>query len=164
MNSRRLNCMCGRFEDGIETAKTAIDLDAYSFLSHRIAGLCCTALARYDEAIIILTELMKISDNHPQAVAALIWTYVAKGQKDEAQKLMKILNDRPSTEHRAGIYYGISEAWLGYPERGMDYLEQAYNDYDPQIMQLKYAPEVPENLKQHARFQNLLAKLALTSG
>lgn len=39
------------------------------------------------------------------------------------------------------------------------YLEKAYNDRDPQLAQIKYAPYVPASLRNDARFQNLLDRI-----
>jgi len=86
--------MAQRFEEALAIAKTTIELDGNSFLSHRIAGLCYLALKRNDEAIDTFKYLVKISNRHQQALTALIWAYCSNGNFQEARELMNELEKR----------------------------------------------------------------------
>ncbi len=148
-----------RFEEALAVAKAGIELDANSFLSQRLAGLCYLALKRYEEAIDTFKYLMKISNRHQHALAGLIWAYCSNGNIEEAKDLMYELEKRSAIEHIAGTHFGISSAYLGDLDKTFDYLEKAYDDRDLILVQLKYSPAVPALLRNDQRFQNLLDKI-----
>lgn len=148
-----------KFEEALAIAKTGVELDANSFLSHRIAGLCYIALKRYGEAIDTFKNLIKISNRHQHAINSLIRAYCSNGNLEEANKLMNELKERSTTEYIAGTYAGLSAAYLYEMDDAFEYLEKAYDDYDPILIQLKYAPYVPALLRNDPRFQNLLDRI-----
>lgn len=148
-----------KFEEALAIAKTGIELDANSFLSQRLAGLCYIALKRYDEAIDTFNHIMKISRRHHHAVNSLIWAYCSNGNVEDAKGLMDELQKRSETEYIAGTYLGLSAAWLGDIDNAFIYLENAYNDHEPILVTLKHAPCVPALLRNDPRFQNLLDRI-----
>ncbi len=149
-----------RFEEALTYANTGIELDGNSFLSHRVAGLCYISLKRYDEAIDTFKHLIKISNRHQHAINSLIWAYCSNGNFEEAETLMNELEKRSKTEYIAGTYFGLSVAWLGDIDTALNYLENAYNDHDPILITLKYAPYVPALLRNDPRFQKLLDRIS----
>ncbi len=149
----------GKFKDALLIAKTGIELDGNSFLSHRVAGLCYIALQHYEEAIGTFTYLMKISNRNQHAVNSMIWAYCSNGNFEEARELMNELERRSVIEYIAGTHFGLSSAYLGDLDKAFDCLEKAYDDRDPVLIQLKYSPAVPAVLRNDPRFQNLLDKI-----
>ncbi len=150
-----------KFAEALAIAKTGIELDNYSFLSHRIAGLCYIVLQRYDEAIATFQYLVNLSNRHPQAVNGLIWAYCSNGNFEEAKKLMNELEVRLATKDIGSAHFdfGLSAAYIGNVDVAFDALEKAYNDLDPHILTIKRAPYVPALLKSDPRFQNLLNRI-----
>ena len=148
-----------RFDEALSYAKTGIELDGNSFLSHRIAGLCYLGLRRYEEAIDTLKYCMKISNNNQHAINTLIWVLCCNGNLDRARELMYELEKKSDTEYIAGTHFGISAAYLGDLDKAFRYLEKACNDRDPIIVQIKYSPYIPDLLKNDPRFQNLLDRI-----
>ena len=148
-----------KFEEALSFAKTGIELDANSFLSQRMAGLCYTALKRYEEAIDTLKYLIKISNRHQHTVNSLIWAYCSNGNLREAKALMEELEKRAATEYIGGTHAGLSVAHLNDLDAALLYLEKAFNDRDPIILSLKYSPSVPVLLRNDPRFQNLLERI-----
>jgi pentatricopeptide repeat protein len=124
-----------------------------------VAGLCYLALQRYEEAINSFQYLMKISNRQQHAVTALVWAYCGNGNFEEARELMNELNKRSVTEYIAGTHFGISAACLGDLDKAFEYLQKAYDDRDPILVQLKHSPAVPAGLRNDPRFQNLLNKI-----
>ncbi len=148
-----------RFEESLVVAKTGIELDANSFLSHRFAGLCYMALKRNGEAIVSFKNLVSISDGHQHAVNNLIWAYCADGRMKEAMELMNELEERSLTEYIAGAYFGISAAWTGDIEKAFLLLEKAFKDKDPILHSLKYEHNIPELLRNDPRYQDMLERI-----
>jgi TolB-like protein/Flp pilus assembly protein TadD len=149
----------GRFEEALTYAQTGIEIDAHSFLSQRIAGLCYIALQRYKEAIDTFQYLMTISNRQQHALTALIWAYCGSKNFEEARNLMEELKQRSTTEYIAGTYAGLSAANLGELDMAFEYFERAYEDRDPILISIKYSPYVPTSLRNDPRFQNLLDRI-----
>ena len=148
-----------KFEEALINAKEGIQLDANSFLSHRLAGLCYLALKRYAKAIEIFKYLSKISNRHQHALSSLIWAYSSNGNTEEAEKIYAELKKRQQTEYIGGTYFGLSAAYLNKLDEAFEHLEKAYRDHDPIIIQLKYSPYVPEVLKSDSRFSALIQRI-----
>ena len=72
---------------------------------------------------------------------------------------MRELEVRSVTEYIAGMHLAMSAAYLGDIDRAFEYLEQAYNDHDPIILQIKYSPFVPVVLKNDPRFQDIVVRI-----
>jgi len=153
--------MAGKFEDALTIAKTGIELDNSSFLSHRVAGLCYLVLHHYNEAIATFQHLVNFSNRHPQAVNCLIWAYCSNENFEEAKRLMNELEIRVTTKDIVSAYYdfGLSAAYMGDLDIAFEALEQAYNDIDIHMLTMKVAPYVPSLLRNDKRFQNLLDRI-----
>lgn len=74
---------------------------------------------------------------------------------------MEELEKRSTIEYIAGTYAGLSAAYLGDLDAAFNHLEKAYNDRDPILAQLKYAPYVPEALRNDPRFQEFLNRMGV---
>ena len=150
-----------KFERALAIAKTGIDLDNNSFLSHRIAGLCYIVLHRYDEAIATFQYLVNLSNRHQQAVNGLIWAYSSNGNLEEARKLYDELVRSSVADSVVSAYFdfGLSAAYLGDLDASFAAIEKAYDDLDPHILTIKRAPYVPQSLRNDPRFQDLLDRI-----
>jgi len=149
----------GRFDEALAIAGMGIELDGNSFLSQRVAGLCFIALKRYMEAIDIFTSLIKKSNRHQHAINSLIWAYCSNGNIEAARELMNELEERSVTEYIGATHFALSAAYLGDIDLSFNYFEKAYNDRDPILVTLKYLPYVPDVLRNHIRFKNLLERI-----
>ena len=148
-----------KFDEALAIAQTGIELDANSFLSHRLAGLSYIGLNRNEEAIETFKNLAKISGRHQHSITGLIWAYCNNKNFEEARRLMDELKTRSETEYITPSYLGIAAAWLGDLDATFDLLQKAYDDSDPNITQLKYSPYGPAALRNDPRFQNLIDRI-----
>ncbi len=148
-----------RFEESLAMAKAGIELDASSFLSHKIAGLSSMALKRFEEAIAIFKNLIIISNRNQHALNYLIWAYCAMGNFIDSKVLLEELELRAQTGFITSTYLGLSCAWLNEMDNAFRYLEKGYRERDPIIITLKHAPHVPEKLSKDPRFQDLLDRI-----
>ncbi len=149
-----------KFPEALSICKTGIELDANSFICHVTAGKIQLALKQYANAILSFEAAMKLTNRHPFAVNGLIWTYCQIMHFENAKELMDELEKRSASEYIAKTFTGISAAFLGDLDKAMMYLEEAYNDRDPIISMLKYEIGVPANLKEDARFKQLVQRIA----
>jgi tetratricopeptide (TPR) repeat protein len=148
-----------KFEEALAAAKTGIELDADSFLSHWVAGLSLIAMKRFEEAIRTLDHLAAISDRHQHALNSLLWACSGNGNLEYARKLMGELEERSKTEYISETYLGFSSACLGNIDAAFDLLEKACESRDPVLIHLKHMPYVPNALRGEPRFQRLLEKI-----
>ncbi len=151
--------MARKYEEALNMAKTGIELDNNSFLSHRIAGLSNMLLQRYNEAIATFQDLLNNSNRHQHAVNGLIWAYCSNKNFEEAEKLKNELEARSATEHIGQTYFGLSAAYLGDLDTAFYSLEKAYHDLDAHILTIKRAPYVTASLRNDPRFKNLLERI-----
>ena len=153
--------MANKFETALVFAKTGIELDNSSFLSHRIAGLCYLVLERFDEAISAFQNLVTFSNGHLQAINGLIWAYCCKGNLEEARKLYRELEIKSGADNVASAFfdYGLSAAYLGNLDASFAALEKSYDDLDPHILTIKRAPYVPASLRNDRRFQIIIDRI-----
>lgn len=150
-----------KFEEALAAARTGIELDADSFLSHWMAGLSLMALKRFDEAIRALDHLAAISHRHQHSLNSLIWAYCRSGNFDDAKTIMNELEERSKTEYISEACLGLSSASLGNIDAAFDFLEKACESRDPLLVHLKRMPYVPIALRSDARLQKLLERIGL---
>ena len=124
-----------------------------------MAGLSYIGLKRFDEAIETFQNLIKMSNRHQHAVTGLIWAYCHNKNFEEAKVLMEELKKRSSTEYIAPTYFGIAAAYLGDLDTAFELLQKAYDDHEPNVIQLKHTPYGPAELRNDPRFQDLLDKI-----
>ncbi|HLF36090.1 MAG TPA: adenylate/guanylate cyclase domain-containing protein [Cyclobacteriaceae bacterium] len=148
-----------KYEEGLAVARTGIELDANSFLSHGLAGLCLIALNRAEEAVEKFNHLMSISNRHQHALCGLIMAYCGMDMLPEAQKLMDELIKRGENEYIGPTNAAISAAHLNQIELAFEFLESAFRDKDPILVQLKYGPFVPQALRVNPRFVEMLNRM-----
>lgn len=111
-----------RFDDAIEAALRALDLDALFGPAHAFLGWAYTEKAMYDEATAAWEETMTLLGGLPTATAALARTHALAGRRDQARQLLRDLDEirsrrYVSSYHVAGVHVALGEhddaiAWL----------------------------------------------------
>ncbi len=153
-----LHC-AGKFKEALAICKIGIDLDANSFLCYATAGCVHMALGEYDEAIACFETSLVLSNRHSFTVHPFIWIYCITGQFDKARILMNELKERSKSEYLSKALTALSAAYLNDMDEAFDYLEKAFDDWDPSLILLKYEPWVPEVLRADPRFQKILDRI-----
>lgn len=148
-----------KYEEGLAVARTGVELDANSFLSHRVAGMCLIELKQAGEAIDTFNHLMSISNRHQHALCGLIWAHCSIHNISQAQLLMDELIHRGKKEYIGPFYAGVSAAHLNQFDLAFEFLEQALTDRDPTLIQIKRSPFVPQALRDHPGFNKLLDRI-----
>lgn len=150
---------CGKFEEGLAMARMGVELDGNSFLSHRLVGLCLIELNRAEEAIAVFEHLLSISQRHQHALCGLIWAHCRNGNLIQAQAVFEELLLSKKHGYVVPFYTGVSAAHLNRLDLAFEYLEQAFADRDPALIQIKYNAFVPASLKEDPRFSDLLKRI-----
>jgi TolB-like protein/class 3 adenylate cyclase/Tfp pilus assembly protein PilF len=149
----------GKYKEALAICQSGIDIDPNSFLCRVNEGSIYTELKEYDKAIVSYKIALSISNRHHFAINGLIRNYCLMGDIDKALPLMNEIKERSAKEYIANTFNGVSAFHLNNIDEAFDYLEKAYNDYDPLILTIKYESWFPEHFKSDARFQALLEKI-----
>ena len=116
-------------------------------------------MQQYEESMASFEKAMKISNRHHFAVNGLIWDYCLTGNMDKARNLMNELKERDEKEYIAKTFTGVSAAYLGDMDEAFDFLEKAYNDRDPILLNLRHEKWGPPQFRDDPRFQKLLERI-----
>ncbi len=155
-------CTVGKLSQALEVCRYALELDPNSFISHISQGNILMKMERYGESIASFKRALKISNRHHFAVNALIWNYCLTGKTEEARSLMNELKVRSEKEYIAKAFTSLSAAYLGETEEAFTFLEKAFDDRDPILLNLKYENWGPAWFRKDPRFQEILGRLGLS--
>ena len=155
--------LSGRNDEAIAQCTRILSLEPNSFPARRYLGLAYEQKGMYPQAIEEFQKGLKVSGS-PLILALLGHAYAASGKTKEAHQVISDLHDlSESREARryvspytvAAIYAG-----LGDKDQAFKWLEQAYEERDVWLMNLKVDP-VFARLRPDKRFQDLLTRAGL---
>ena len=151
----------GKLEQALEVCRAGIELDANSFICLISEGNILMGLKQYEESMVSFEKAMRISNRHHFAVNGLIWDYCLTGNIEKARSLMRELKERDGKEYISKTFTAVSAAYLGDLDEAFDYLDQAYDDRDPILLNLRHEKWGPPQFRNDPRFQRLLEKVGL---
>jgi adenylate cyclase len=148
----------GKFEEALQAAKMAIELDASSFPGYRSLGISLAELNRYEEAIGVLKTSVNLSSRHPWTLVDLCWAYSLSGQVSESQKLLDELIIRLQTEFISGTVLASAAYFLKDYDKAIEFLELAFVQRDGLLISMKAWP-LCSFIKTDPRFQPFLKRM-----
>jgi adenylate cyclase len=148
-----------KFSEALAICQYGIELDPNSFICRVNEGSIYLGLKEYTKAISAFKVAMEISNRHHFAVNGLIWSHCLSNNFDEAAKLMMELKERSIKEYIPNAFTAISAAHLNNVDEALDYLQKAFDDKDPIILTLKHETWVPDNLRFHRKYQEIIGKI-----
>jgi adenylate cyclase len=134
----------GKFAEGLLACQRAMKLDPATYVGHRMAGLCCLGLRRYDEAIAYFEFAASAMESDFTASTFISQCYKAKGDLDRMRgstlramdRIEKIVMADPG--HSRAIGMGVAMlADLGEKERAREWATRA-RLVDPEAVNLQY--------------------------
>jgi adenylate cyclase len=121
----------GRYEVGLDACQAALRLDPDSYEGNRVAGMCCIALRRFDEAIRYLEKAASVVEAEFVASSFVTQCYEAvgdlAGMRAASQRALarveKVIADEP--DHGRALGYGAGLlATLGEADRAKEWIER----------------------------------------
>ena len=121
----------GRYEVGLEACQSALRLDPDSYEGNRVAGMCCIALRRYDDAIRYLEKAASVVETEFVASSFATQCYEAKGDLEGMRaasrralsRVEKVIAVEP--DHGRALGYGAGLlASLGEADRAKEWIER----------------------------------------
>lgn len=134
----------GNFDEALEAARRAVELEPESYVANRLAGLSCMGLRQYDHAIGYFEVAANAMESDFTAASFIVQALEARGDagrvQAEAERTMKriekIVADDPG--HGRAIGFGVSMlVTLGQKDRAMEWATRAHL-VDPENVNLQY--------------------------
>jgi tetratricopeptide (TPR) repeat protein len=151
--------LSGRNDEAIEHCTRILELDPNSFPARRYLGLAYEAKGQYQKAILEFQKGVQLSGS-PLVLALLGHAYAASGKTAEARQVLADLNELEDQRYVSTYTVAAIYAALGDKDQAFKLLEQAHEERDVWLMNLKVDP-VFSKLRSDKRFQTLLTRAGL---
>jgi len=134
----------GKFDEALEAARRALELEPKSYVANRLAGLSCMGLRHYDQAIGYLEVAADSMESDFTATSIIVQacearndtTRVRAAAERAMKRIEKIVAEDPG--HGRAIGFGVSMlVTLGERERAMEWATRAHL-IDPDNANLQY--------------------------
>ena len=120
-----------------------------------------TAKGMYREAIEEYQKAITLLGERPIVLATFGYTLAVAGRRAEAVSLLNKLMQQSKEKYVAPLSMALVHAGLGDTEQSFAWLEKAYRDRDPWLVQfLKVNPHF-DNLRPDPRYSELLRRTGL---
>jgi TolB-like protein/Tfp pilus assembly protein PilF len=124
-------------------------------------GLILEQQRKYAEAIASFEEQRRLSPSRNSTlIAALGHAYAVSGNREAAQKIIAELQELAKTKYISSFQIASIYAGLGENDQAFAWLEKAYEERSPELVNLKIEPSF-DNLRSDPRFTDLAARIGL---
>ena len=130
-----------------------------SYLSHLYKGWTHLALHQFEEAATIFALLMRVTKGHHFSTNSLLLTYFFLGKTPKARELLNQLKAKPAEGFVGYASQALSVAFHDGVKEALFYLEKAYEERDPVLLNLKHNKLVPPALRADPRFDQLFERV-----
>lgn len=150
----------GRDDEAIEYYQKALELDPEFFQTHSLLMDYYTKKKDYHQALIYANKLVPSVDDtaptHPMARIGYI--YSTMGKQAEAQNIINELEKRTALHYVSAMAFVHVYLGLGDTDRALEYLEQAFNDRDYELIVLKVSWWF-DPIRGDPRFQDIVRRM-----
>jgi TolB-like protein/Flp pilus assembly protein TadD len=147
-----------RYQEAIDQAKVALDLDSTHARARFWIGMAAEQLGRSDEAIRELKAAIQQGGPTSAYLAALGHVYATSGQRREALRLLDELETRSKTRYISQLDLATVRLGLGDTDSALALLNRAVQAHDGGLHFLAVDPRY-EPVRRDPRFQCLLRRI-----
>ncbi len=147
-----------KYDRAIEQFRMSLELDPNHFLSHYRLGHIYRLKGLHQEAIEEAQKSVALSGRSTETLAGLAQAYASAAMSEEMQKILDELTEGSKQRYVSPYYVAKIYASLGEKEQALAWLEKAYEERNPDFIELKVEP-VLDVLRDDARFRDLLIDL-----
>lgn len=148
----------GKFEEGLEESKLAIELDENSFPAYRGLGISLAKLKKYKKSIDALKKAVRLSARHPWPMVELCWVYSLSGKLPETQEIFDELTERSKTEYISGLFMAGAAYFSKNFDKAFEFMEIAFSQRDGSLPCIKTWP-LCAFIREDPRFQPFLTRM-----
>ena len=149
-----------KYDQAIEQFRTAIELDPNHFLPHYRLGHIYSLIGLHQEAIDEAQKGVALSGRSTETLAGLGQVYAAAGMSEAMQSVIDELMLHSKERYVSPYNVAKIYAALGDKEQAFMWLEKAYEERNPDFIELRSEP-VLDSLRTDERFRNLLRRVGL---
>ncbi len=149
-----------KYDEAIELATKALDLDPGFVPAFRLRSLCYQAKGMVDEAIAENDRWGSNLNNKLKTDIALAYIYAGGNRRADAMAIVE--NIDMSKKVGGNDYRGVALVYasLGETDKAFEWLEKSYQMHEESLCSLKIDPKV-DGLRSDPRFNVMLKKIGL---
>src|SRR5580700_5352457 len=129
-----LLCAAGRFDEAIQKAREAMDLDPDFRLGHYFLGLAYSGKQMYPEALAEYEKGVATDSKDEWALSGLGWVYALMHNRMKAEGVIRRLRQHARERPDLALEIAIIYSALGEKNEAFDWLEKAYQNRDGGLM------------------------------
>ena len=149
-----------KLEEAKEQIAKIMELVPDHPFAHYLLGQIFVLQNNFEEAITHYKASLEQSGETGLLLAALGWAYGRAGKKEEALSYLRALEQRTRKESQSPVLFTRIYAALNDFDRAFEYLEKAYREHDPSLINIKTEESI-RSLHRDRRFEEILVKMGL---
>jgi len=155
-----LLCGAGRFDEAIQKAQEATDLDANFRLAHYFLGLAYAGKQMYPEALAEYQKGVAMDSKDEWSLSGQGWVYALMHDRTKAEKIIRRL--KQDARERPDLALGIANVYAALEEKdeAFAWLEKAYRNREGGLILLNSYPHYAQ-IRSDPRFAELVRKIGL---
>jgi tetratricopeptide (TPR) repeat protein len=152
-----------QYPEAIKHYQSALELNPQFSWSHLWIGQAYIQMGRHEEAVAEINKALTSGDvGVVRALTYLGYAFAVAGKRDEAQKVLDGLAQLSKRKYVSPHSIAVIYAGLGEKDQMFHWLEQAYQERNPFMSQLKMDP-VFDSVRSDRRFADLMRRVGLRS-
>ncbi|HEY0747226.1 MAG TPA: winged helix-turn-helix domain-containing protein [Steroidobacteraceae bacterium] len=157
-----MHYLAHRYDDALAALRRGVELDASHYVLHLRLGLVYQQQGLAKEAIEAMQQAVALSGSGTEALAGLAQVYAAAGDKGAARKIVRELSE---SKTRYASPYNIARIYasLAEPERAFEWLKRAYEEHNPDLIELLREPTF-KTLHANTEFSHLARRIGWVNG
>lgn len=150
-----------RYDEVIAQCQQTLELDPDYPLAHFHLGRAYMAKNMYPEAIAEYQKAQASLGEMPALVMAIGYANAKAGNSSAARKALEELRAQSKRRYVPALYFGALYTGLDDSNKGMSWLEKAYQEHSDYLIFLNVDP-MADTLRSDPRFQALLRNIGIT--
>jgi len=151
----------GQYDLAIEKYTNVLELDHRHSMAHFNIGYCNIKKGNVDEGIRSSETAARLMKRSPLALGRLGAAYAQGGKIGEARGLLDKLLGLAQKTYVPASAFALIYCALGEIDKGLAWVEKAFEDRDPSIPVFFAVYRMHEPLRSHPRYHALLRKMNL---
>jgi TolB-like protein/DNA-binding winged helix-turn-helix (wHTH) protein/Flp pilus assembly protein TadD len=151
-------CVAHLCDESVQQSRKTLEMHPHFAVAHYQLGQALAEKRMHNKAIASLQRAIELSRGNTAFESNLAYVYAISGRTDEAIKIIKDLEGRPSRPASTDPHIALIYVGLGDRDQAMRWLNKAYEArFNPSIlMRPAFDP-----LRSDVRFQDLLRRIGL---
>ena len=149
------------YDGALVALRRGLEIDPTHYVSHLRVGLVCLQKNLLSEAIDAMRQAVTLSGGSTEALAGLAQAHAAAGDTGAVERIVRELGEGA---HRYVSPYNVARVYgaLGNNPRALDWLERAYQEHNPDLIELTREPSFA-SLRSDAKFNELTRRIGWDS-